>query len=810
MRFLFIILFSILAFASVSQTIQGKIVDAEDHPIEYASVRVLSSTDSSVVTGAYTDPDGFFIVDKINSGLYLVRITYSSLETIDKQVDLRTKKNIDFGVIQMKTDKTVDIEEVTVSGSLDVLKAGIDKKVYSVEDDLTSKGGTVNDVLNNIPSISIDQDGKISLRGDGNVTILIDGRPSTLASNDGQSLLDAIPANSIERIEVVTNPSARYDPDGTSGIINIVLKKNKLKGFNGNVSGTVATGELYQGNTGISYRNKIFNMNFSYSLDNYKGTRNFDSDLWRAVGIDSSSRLIQGRKGEDLKASHTFVFGTDFYLNERNVLGFSATGNFGRREREGTLENRLYDKDDNLVARWNRSSFDPDKNTNIDFNLNYVNTFKENKGEWSFNANHSYGKENEKGFYEEEYLNLDESSSGFALLNQQLENNSYKNITTAQTDMNYILKKISARYELGAKAILRNDDVSTYSETRDTLSGNYFEDTLSNFDYSYKEAIYSLYGVFGQELGKFKYQVGVRAEYAEQTPNLITDNLIYKNDYFNLFPSAHVKYDFTKTSQLSLSYSKRINRASSGQLNPFTSYADPFNLRSGNPALKPEYIHSIDLGYSLTKKKIIFSVSVFHRITNDVISRIRIFKDNNTAVSTFQNIDKSQSTGFEGVIIYKPWKWMKNTLSVNGNYIDYTNSDPTVNWNNDGFNWGAKYILSIDFWKSSATFQLNGNYDAPRVTPQGMIKHRGSLDLAIDKRFLKKKTLSVGLRLSDVFNTKGFNTSLEQEGVVRQDSNYKWLTRRFYISISYRFGNLDSKSKTPKINSGGGDGGGMD
>lgn len=807
MKYLLIVFFVALVHLAHCQSIQGIVMDVEEHPIEYASVRVLNTLDSSVVTGAYTDAEGVFFIDKITAGVYLVRISYSSLETIDRRIDLTVKKNIDFGIVQMKMDKTIDIEEVTVSGSLDVLKAGIDKKVYNVEDDLTSKGGTVNDVLNNIPSISIDQDGKISLRGDGNVTILIDGRPSTLASNSGQSLLDAIPANSIERIEVVTNPSARYDPDGTSGIINIVLKKNKLKGFNGNVSGTIGTGDLYQANAGVSYRNKFININLAYSLDNYRGARNYDSELWRAIGEDSSTRLVQERKGTDLKASHTVVFGTDFYINSRNVIGISATGNIGRRERTGNLENRLYDQNDEIFTRWDRSSYDPNKNTNVDFNLNYVNTFKESKGEWSLNANHSFGDENEKGIYEQKYFNVDGSASGLAILNQQLENNSSKNVTTIQTDMNYVLKKISARYELGAKAILRNDDVTTYSETRDTITGEYFGDTLANFKYGYKESIYSLYGVFGQELGKFKYQIGVRAEYAEQTPNLISDNLIYKNDYFNIFPSAHVKYDFTKASQLSLSYSKRINRASSGQLNPFTSYADPFNLRSGNPALKPEYIHSVDLGYSLTKKKIIFSVSVFHRITNDVINRIKLYNDNNTAVVTYQNIDKSQSTGFEGVIIYKPWKWMKNTISVNGNYIDYTNSDPNNNWNNDGFNWGAKYILSIDFWKNSATIQLNGNYDAPRVTPQGKVNQRGSLDIAIDKRFLKKKTLSVGLRLSDIFNTKGFSMSLEQTGI-SQDSNYKWLTRRLYFSISYRFGNLDAKSKAPKSPSG--DGGGMD
>ena len=810
MRDLFLAVIGILCCGfAFGQVIQGQIVDSENNPIEYASVRLMSPLDSSVVTGAYTNEEGNFLIDRIEAQTYLVRITYSSLETIDQTIELDHNKTIDLGIIQMKLDKTINLEEVTATGSLDILKAGIDKKVYSVEEDLTSRGGSVNDILNNIPSISVDQDGNISLRGDGNVTILIDGRPSTLATGDEQSLLNSLPANSIERIEVVTNPSARYDPDGTSGIINIVLKKNKLKGFNGMVSATAATEDLYQGNFGISYRNKRINLNFNYSLDYYEGYRNFDSDLERGIVGDSTSRLIQTRGGADLRSSHTILIGSDFYINDRNVIGILATGNIGRREREGVLENSLYDTNGDLERRWNRSSFDPNRNSNLDFNLNYVRTFKDNKGEWSFNANQSFEKENEQGFYDEEYLNLDESPTGLEDLNQRLDNNSTERITTVQTDVSYIMEKIRARFETGAKAIVRNDFTSTYSESRDTITNTYFEDTLSNFDYSYDESVYSLYGVFGQELGKFKYQVGVRGEYAEQVPNLISSGNKINNSYFNLFPSAHIKYDVSKISQFSLSYSKRINRARSRQLNPFTSYADPFNLRTGNPNLQPEYIHSFDLGYSYTKTKLIFSTSIFHRITNDVINRVRIFYPNNTAVVTFDNIDKSESTGFEVIAIYKPFKWLKNTFSVNGNYMNYTNNDPTTDWNNDGFNWGAKYIMSIDFWKKTATFQMNGNYDAQRITPQGIIKPRGSLDLAVDKRLLKKKSLSIGMRVTDVFNTRMFQLELDQIDA-RQETTYKWLTRRFYVSISYKFGNLDQKEKPSRIPSGDEGGGGVE
>ncbi|MGB0915768.1 MAG: outer membrane beta-barrel family protein, partial [Crocinitomicaceae bacterium] len=407
--------------------------------------------------------------------------------------------------------------------------------------------------------------------------------------------------------------------------------------------------------------------------------------------------------------------------------------------------------------------------------------------------------------YEELYYDTNGDLSNLSPLNQQLENDKNQLITTAQIDITRLFKKIKARTEFGGKVIVKEESQDTYSETRDTLSGSYFEDTVSNFQYTYNEEIYSVYGVFGQELGKFKYQVGVRGEYAKQIPNLISTGEKINNEYLNLFPSAHIKYDLSKSSQFSISYSRRINRAKSRQLNPFTSYADPFNLRSGNPLLQPEYIDSYDAGYSLTKKKLIFSFSVFHRRTRDVINRVKYYYDNNTSKVTYDNIDRSESTGAETVIIYKPVKWMKNTLSFSGNYIDYTNLDPNADWNNDGFTYGIKYVLGIDFWKKTASFQLNARYAGPRVSPQGIVQRRSGIDLAVEKKFFNKR-LSVGMRATDIFNRVGFELALEQPGV-RQASEFKWLTRRFFITASYQFGNLDKKMK-PKRSGGGG--GGMD
>jgi outer membrane receptor protein involved in Fe transport len=384
-----------------------------------------------------------------------------------------------------------------------------------------------------------------------------------------------------------------------------------------------------------------------------------------------------------------------------------------------------------------------------------------------------------------------------------LENNESKGTYTFQTDFSYIFKDISARMELGAKSILGFEDISTFSETRDTISGSYFEDTLANFDYAFRNEIHSLYGIFGQELGKFKYQFGLRGEYAVQEPNLMSEEEVYFKTYANLFPSGHIKYLFNDDNELSVSYSRRINRPRAHHLNPFTSYADPLNLRQGNPLLDPEYINSFDLGYSFTGKKFIMSASVFHRITKDVINRVKIYRDDNSSILTRDNIDESIITGGELILIIKPFKWWKNTISGNLNHTNYIDSNPSTDWNNSGVNWGVKYAGSFDFWKKTASLQVNWNYHAPRITPQGVFQRQPGVTIAFEKRLFDKKFI-INAKVTDIFNVMSAKGNMEQPGII-QNFEYKWLTRRYYLTLSYRFGKNDSKLKAPKSGGGGGD-----
>lgn len=796
--------------ASNDGVIFGKVIDdISSQALEYTSVRLLKASDSSVVMGIYTDASGKYQFENLSYDKFMLKVSRVGFQTyFSKILPLTPNVNVyNCAVIRLSVD-TKKLNQVNLSGNLDVLKAGIDKKIYNVSEDLSVKGGTANDILTRLPSVELDQEGRISLRGEGTVTVLIDGRPSSISGANGKTLLDALPAGSIERIEIVTNPSAKYDPDGNSGIINIVLKKNMLKGFNGAISTNLGSGDIKKGNVAetnlsLSYRNGAVNIFGIYSFRYLDGFRNNYSDI-NQLNTDGSRFILgQNRTGSDLNAGHTFRTGADFNLKDRQTLGFSMTGNLGERNRTGDLWNSVYDTLDNRIELWQRTSDDPSQQQNIDFNTNYRYDLKNDRGNFVIDASKSFGKEGIQGFYQENYFLLDSiPNSATNSLKQQLDNREKNNITTMQADLTLLFPRIAARIETGVKAILRDQEVDTKSETFDYLINQYSEDTLANFLYEYKERIYSAYGVFGQQLGKFKYQAGLRFEQAYQLPNLVSQGLNINNPpYFNVFPSVHIRYEIFPKSEISFSYSKRITRPSSADMNPFTNYSDPYNLRIGNPYLQPEYTDSYDLGHIHERKKYSITSSLYYRNSKGVISRIKEFYDNNTSAVTFMNIAETRSIGSEVILSVKPSSWSKASISWNGNYIYYLTNQESLP-NRDGYFHNLKFNTSVEFWKKTASLQLSVTYNGKRITVQGIAQRQGPTDIAFEKRLAKGKW-SVGARVSDIFNVQGFYFLVDRP-TVTQESTFKWLTRRYYLSLSYKFGKLEISTKKSNLNENGG------
>jgi outer membrane receptor protein involved in Fe transport len=838
-RILFVFLTCFLSFTIFSQT--DKIGDAKNGlfkgviqdsslkiPLEYVAVRLFSSIDSTVVSGIYTSNNGKFEMTDVPYGTYYAKFTLSGYQTrvLSNLIVSKQDNMIDVGIFFLRLDPTLNLQEVKVTGKLDMLKIGIDKKVYNVGEDLSVKGGSVNDALNNIPSIQVDNDGNVSLRGDANVTILIDGRPSNLTGGSSKSLLESIPASSIERVEVVTNPSAKYDPDGTSGIINVVLKKNKLMGFNGYLSATGATGPFYNANASLSYRNKKVNTFLNYSRNYSTGYRNYYGTIRQSYSDGTVSRLEQNRDGTDLDMGHTATAGTDYVLTDRQTVGFTVTGALGDRTRKGDLMNEIYNENDTLVRSYERITDDPTRNKNIDGNINYKLDFKEDKGNLQVNFSQSNGWETNTGTYTENYFNLDGSQSSEPSLVQKSESEIDNLIRTGQVDYKRIFKNWNAYVEGGIKGIYRDQNVQSLYIAPDTTGGKENRSTHHDVLFDYHEDNYSSYGIFGHQLGKFKYQVGFRMESFSQDINQKATVTNYqgesasqndtteqggifqnkenrvRNNYFNFYPSGHLKYNPTDKIEFSFGYSRRINRPSPRQVSPFSNFADPYNLRVGNPDLKPEYINSLDFGYAVAIKNINLTANVYYRQTSNVIQRVKVFYADNTSAVTYANIDNSNDLGVEVVAVYKPTKWFRNTFSANGNYIQYSDKSSAIDFNRAGMNWSMKYVASFDSWKNTLTTQLNAQYSAPRVTAQGKIQPRASIDISTEKK-LKEGKWTVGMRVSDIFNTKGFIFSIDQPSIY-QSSEYKWLTRRFYLTVSYRFGKFTSSDKQKGMSDGGG------
>lgn len=797
--FMVFICFMLLGQKQVHE-VSGKVFNEEGIPIEFATVKLLRSTDSTLINAMYADHKGQFKFKSIDCKetyiLKLSNVGYSTLYL--PPFKSTTCVAQDFGSIHLLVDVTLNLEEVRVQAQIDVLKAGIDKKIYNVGQDISVRGGTANDVLNRLPSVEVDEDGGVTLRGDGSVIILINGRPSSLSGGNGKTLLDALPAGSIDRVEIVANPSAKYDPDGTSGIINIVLKKSLFKGLNGSVSSNVGSGDLssgniFEGSISLNYRNNKLNIYSSYNGRTYNGYRNKFSDIYETIGVDSIVRLNQSRLGTDLNNSQSLRAGIDLNLSERQKFGVFGSLSLGRRERTGSLWNTFYEYTEVPSSLWRRTSFDPKTRSNIDLGLNYEWSFKGDKGKLQFNVNQSFGDEDINGYYSEAYFTIDTLLNGQDTLRQQLANIESNDINTIQLDVEYIFPKINSRIEFGAKSIIRDQSVSTFSETYNTQNDVFESDTLANFEYRYDERIYSLYGIFGQQIDKFKYQFGLRLEKAFQIPELHSDGASIPNIYFNAFPSAHIKYALNERNEFGFSYSRRISRARAGQLNPFTNYADPFNLRRGNPYLQPEYIHSFDFAYTLEKKIFSISSSLYYRRSVGVISRVKEFYDNNTSAMTYENLSSTNALGTEVVLLFKPLPFWRTTASFNGNLVEYYTNLQGLS-NATGAYVKAKFNTALDFWKKTASFQASYGYNGPRVMIQGTVQRKGTFDLAFEKKFLKGN-MAIGLRVSDLFNQQSFYMDAMRDNF-QQVAYYKWMSRRVFLTFNYKFGKIEFKNKT--------------
>ncbi|SEM05595.1 Outer membrane receptor proteins, mostly Fe transport [bacterium A37T11] len=792
-----IVLFTSAVHAQNSAAILGKVVDAgNSQPIEFASISLLKP-DNQAVKAGQTNTLGVFKLDNLPAGTYMLRagfVGYSQYERLS--IVLKAGQQLNLGTILLKTSEDNVLQEVVIEGAPPAMQMGIDRKVFNVAQSLVSAGGTAADLLGNIPSLQVDMDGAVSLRGSG-ARILIDGRPSALAGNDVGAFLQSLPANSIDRVEVITNPSSKYDPEGQSGIINIILKKNVRNGLNGSVNASAGNYNNYNGGLTMGFKDKRFNYYGNYNIrrNNRPGSSANHTLYYDGNGlIDNTSE--NSRKG----FGHQGKLGLDYYADDKTTIGVS--GNLSTRTNDRGED--LYYTYQNLAApvgNSNRYTKQNEDEFGYELNLDLTHDFS-HKGE-NLLANFSYGHEKEDG---NKTFNQD-----FTDPTQVGEN---RNNDTREKTRNYNIQldytrpfSDDSKLEAGYRTSIRKENNYQFSNLFDADAGLFLPDYHQSNNFSMEDIVHAVYANYQNKLTKtLGFQVGLRAEqaylntlYASLDPGTDPANINTKGrlNYFRIYPSVYLTQQFNDKEQLQLSYSRRVSRPDGWQVNPFQDLSDNYNIRQGNPNLKPEDTHSVEMSYAYFWQKFTLTSSIYARFVNDVIQLVtsRAEAANNQTFSQWQNLSKSQNTGFEFI---GKWNMMPGT-DVTGNFnLFYKNLDGAAEYDVDGTHgtsWDANINANVKLAKS-LTAQIRADYKAPQVMSQGKTFAMKGADVALKWDILNTKG-SLMLNVRNVFDSRKFGGTKFTNQFV-QDFEFSWMRRMANLTFTYRFGREDFQKKKPR------------
>ena len=766
-------------------TVSGSLLDGiSGKAVSYASIAVFSSRDSSIVGGALSDEKGRFTINELPMGRLYLRITFIGYATQSLEPFILSPMKPDYNAGSIRLNASAErLKEVEVSAEKLDLITTLDKKVYNLDKNIVNTGGTITEAMQNIPSVTVDIDGNVSLRGSENVTILIDGKPSGMLGSDRRAVLSQIPANAVEQIEVITNPSAKYDASGMAGIINIKTKKEKMKGMNGNVAAGIGTNDKYNFSLGLNSRSSKVNLYTNYSFRHE--TRKFTGESNQLNYFPdhdpySFTNESQGSRKSDF---HTGKLGADFYLNKNNTLGLS--GSLTKRQGTDPDQNQyvFLDQDGAIYNQYQSSSEGDEKNDGADINLDYRRTWSGSQRELSATGGYSMNNRSDLGEVQNSTYGI-----GFIPYQKSDNQNEYSSLIL-QTDLVQPVAS-TGKMEAGLKSTLRNIDNNQLIYSYDFPSDAYLLNAIKSDNFKYNEQVAGAYILYTGKWKKFDYNAGIRAEQTLSEGESITTMQTFTNDYLSFFPSAFLKYTIGKNKELQISYSRRVNRPDTRSLNPYTDYSDSLFLRTGNPYLKPEHVQLYELAYSAPVGPVSMTATVYYRYTDDMISRFRTL-DTATTVSTltYVNFNSSQNIGAELVLRYE----YKSIFSVMGTVNAFQNTIKANNIESDlqseSKQWNGRLNLNVKAGKTTS-LQITGNYMSPRISPTSKFKGMSGVDAGIKQDIWKGKG-SLSLNVSDIFNTRNFRVS-HFEDYYESEFTRTRESRVATVTLSYRFGKQDS------------------
>jgi outer membrane receptor for ferrienterochelin and colicins len=777
--------------------VTGKIVDkSTNSPLEYATITFKNLKNPKATTGGITNNKGEYDVD-IFPGLYditLEFISFKSLTLNQKEI----KETSSLGTVGLEMDAS-QLNEVVVRSEKTTVEIKLDKKVYSVGKDLLVKGGTVSDVLDNIPSVSVSTDGIISLRGNENIRFLVDGRPSN-AINISEALRQ-IPADAIDKVEVITNPSARYDAEGGAGILNIILKKGKTKGFNGSFIANIGHPETYGGSANINYKAEKFNI-FTTTGYNYRNNPGYNFTNTEYLNPDGSTKnyVKDNRESERLGEGINSNIGLEWNIAPKTY--WTNTVNF-RNNNGDSYDDVVYTYYDANQVYLNSNTRDTEEGNdskNFEYTTNFTKNFKTDGHKLSFDGSYSKNNDNASAVIVDN--NVQNPGT------DKTETAQEQDKTQIQTDYVQPFGK-GSQFEAGYKGEFTNL-INDYVVANLDSNGNLIPDPNLSNTLEYKEYINALYTQYGFKKNKFSYLLGLRWEDSNIEVNQLVTSDYNTKKYNNFFPSAFVTYDLSDETSFTLSYSKRISRPRGRFMNPFVNYASNINIFRGNPDLDPSLTDKFDFGYLKRWEKLTFSTSVYYENTTDTFTFVRLETGDfvngiPVILSTPINLAEEQRLGFELTLNYSPYKWWKlngsfNLYNVitNGDYIytNYLGNEVIQNFDNEAISSMSRINSRITL-PYKIEWQANATYSGPQKTAQGEFLGIFAANTAFSKDILKEKA-TIALNVNDIFNSRIRKTETTIEGVINSYGEMQMRPRQIMLSFTYRFNKLKNEKERPK------------
>lgn len=801
-------------------TIKGTILEeGTDYPLEYATVSFIDRQ-GKVVTGGITDIEGNFKIE-VPRGIYTVKYEFISYKTKELPNQNLTK-NTTLPTAKLALD-AASLDEVVVRAETTEVQIRLDKKVYNIGKDLTAGGATVSDALNNVPSVTVDVDGAIALRGNDNVRILINGKPSAIAGFGSTDALRQLPAEAIERVEVITSPSARYDAEGTAGILNIILKKEKTLGLNGSLSTSIgvplnssASGNINLrtdkfnifNTTGVYYRsgpgNAFFNNNYF--------SRNLLDENGEPITIDPTfDQVIEDRKYDRMRKGFNTNLGIEYFLTKKSSV--TASGFYRKSDGDDQTTNNTLNYNNNILSeRITRVEDEIEKDETYQLSLNYVNNFNDHGHKLTADFQYEKDRETERSRISQQM----DFPGTEPLPKEDILQKQNQTEYLAQAD--YVLPiGENAQFEAGYRGSF-DESVTDYALFQEMgTTGNFIKnDSLSNI-FTYNENVNAFYSQYGNKFGKFSFLLGLRVENTQLRGKVAAENvtenapfsLNFDKNYTGLFPTVNLTLEIKDNENITLGYNRRINRPRHWFINPFPSRSSETNIFQGNPALDPAYASAFDLGYLKRWKKLTLTTSIYYQYETDAFERVQeetgeVTSNGIPVIRTLPiNLSTNQRYGFELGLLYNPAKWLNLNGSFNYFLFKTEGFYNHVDYGAENTSYFGRFSSKVKL-PSKIEWQTNAFYRGPSNNSQTETEGILSINVALSKDIINDNA-TLALNVSDLLNTRKRN-SLTTTDTFTSESEFQWRQRQVNLTFTYRF-NQKKQRQRPNRNGGFDEGG---